>query len=118
MAKKLLSTYQQLLEKSKHIHIYHSILNLLHWDQETCMPPGGIQLRSQQIAQLSHLTHEEKTSPSYKHLLAKLVNLNTGTIKEKNLKKLEELSKNIDPRFTPVQPLVDLAKSGKNFYSK
>lgn len=91
MAKKEDSPYKQLLEKSKTIHLYHSILSLLHWDQETCMPPGGIQLRSEQIAHLSQLAHEEKTSKSYKSLLEKLVNLNTGTIKAKDLKKTEKI---------------------------
>ena len=91
MPKKENSPYKQLLEKSKTIHIYHSILSLLHWDQETCMPPGGIQLRSQQIAQLSHLAHQEKTSPSYKRLLSQLIHLNTGTIKQKKLSRLEKI---------------------------
>ncbi|HEX2583110.1 MAG TPA: carboxypeptidase M32 [Chlamydiales bacterium] len=91
MAEKKDPLYDALLEKSKTIHVYHSVLNLLHWDQETCMPPGGIQLRSEQIAQLSRLVHEEKTAKSYKHLLEKLVNLRTGTIKAKNLTKTQKI---------------------------
>jgi len=85
------SPYELLAEKSKAIHIYHSILTLLHWDQETHMPPGGIGIRSEQIAQLSHLAHEEKTSKSYKKLLEELVNLKTGNLKAKGLSKPQKI---------------------------
>ncbi len=85
MAKKQLSPYAALVEKSTAIHHFNSILSLLHWDQETYMPPGAIGARSEQIAQLSHLIHEEKLSPSYKAALAKLVHLKSGQIKAKHL---------------------------------
>src|SRR5258708_37461578 len=85
MAKKQLSPYDAHLQKSRVIQTYHSILSLLHWDQETYMPPGGIQIRSEQIAQLSSLIHEEKTSASYKTSLSRLVHPTTGTIKAKHL---------------------------------
>lgn len=85
MASKTLSPYDALLEKSKKIQLYNSILTLLNWDQETYMPPGGIQIRSEQIAEMSSLIHEETTSRSYKALLHKLVHKN-GTLKAKHLK--------------------------------
>ena len=91
MAKKPDSPYIALLEKSKTIQTYHSILSLLHWDQETYMPPGAIQYRSEQIALLSSLAHEEKTSLSYKKLLAKLVHLPSGKIKKKPLSASEHV---------------------------
>lgn len=65
-------TFQELTELSKKIHTYNSILTLLHWDQETYMPPGGISARSQQIAELSSLIHEEKTSKKFLSCLEKL----------------------------------------------
>lgn len=82
MKKKPKTPYDALLEKSKSIQTYNSILMLLHWDQETYMPPGGIQNRAEQIAQLSSLIHEEKTSTSYKTLLSKLVHLTSGKLKD------------------------------------
>ncbi len=82
MQKKRKTPYDALLEKSKSIQTYHSILMLLHWDQETYMPPGGIQNRAEQIAQLASLIHEEKTSNYYKTMLGKLVHLNSGKLKD------------------------------------
>ncbi len=79
-----------LCELSKEIHTYHSILTLLHWDQETYMPSGGIGPRSQQVAQLSELVHEKKTSRKYKQCLGKLVSLSTGKIKITGLSKSQQ----------------------------
>lgn len=81
--------FENLVEKSKEIQRYHGILSLLHWDQETCMPPGGITIRSEQIAQLSHLVHEEKTSRSFKDLLGKLIHMSSGKPKAKHLTRLQ-----------------------------
>lgn len=72
-------------ERSKKIHLYQSILSLLHWDQETYMPSGGITVRSEQIALLSSLIHEEKTSISYKRGLEKLIHLSSGKPKIKGI---------------------------------
>lgn len=87
MAKKTPEAYTELAAISKKIHTYNSILTLLHWDQETYMPPGGITPRSQQIAELSSLIHEEKTSPQFKHCLSKLVHLSSGKPRIKGLTK-------------------------------
>ncbi len=87
-----MTPYDQLLEKSKVIHIYQSVLSLLHWDQETHMPSGGLTMRGEQIALLSQLAHEEKTSKSYKAALEKLVSLKTGKIKIKGLSKLQQIA--------------------------
>lgn len=77
--------YNELKELSTEIHTYSAILGLLHWDQETYMPPGGISARSRQIAQLSGLIHREKTSRKFKALLAKWISLSTGKPKIKGL---------------------------------
>ncbi|MBI5272921.1 MAG: carboxypeptidase M32 [Chlamydiia bacterium] len=79
--------YQQLVELSTKIHTYGSMLSLLHWDQETYMPSGAISSRSQQIAQLSSLIHEEKTSRKFKICLEKLISLSSGKPKVKGLSK-------------------------------
>lgn len=87
MAKSAKIIYQELVELSTKIHTYGSILSLLHWDQETYMPSGGITARSHQIAQLSHLIHEEKTSRKFKNCLETLVNVETGKVKRKGFTK-------------------------------
>ena len=78
-----------LKQLSIEIHYFTSILSLLHWDQETYMPPAGIRARSQQIAQLSALVHQKKTSRSFKQALGKWIHLSSGKPKVKGLKKSE-----------------------------
>ena len=85
MAKKPPLPYQKLAAISTRIHTYGSILTLLHWDQETYMPKGAITPRSKQVAQLSTLIHEERTSRKFKTHLEKLIHLSTGKIKVKGL---------------------------------
>jgi carboxypeptidase Taq len=55
------------------------------------MPSGGLQARSEQIAEMSSLIHEEKTSVSYKALLEQLVHLKSGTLKGKHLKTAQRI---------------------------
>lgn len=76
-------TYKELLELSKQIHTYNSVLSLLHWDQETYMPSGAITPRSEQIALMASLVHEHRTSSRYKTLLKKLVRWTDGSPKQK-----------------------------------
>ena len=81
--------FKDLKELSTEIHTYGSVLSLLHWDQETYMPPGGISSRSRQIALLSSHIHEQKTSRKFKSTLEKLVHLPSGKPKVKGLSKQE-----------------------------
>ncbi len=83
--------FTDLRELSTEIHHFSSILTLLHWDQETYMPSGGITSRSQQISLLSTLIHEKKTSRKFKDCLEKLVSLSTGKPKVKGLSKTHQL---------------------------
>src|SRR3990167_1182783 len=82
-----MTPYENLTELSRKIHTYGSILSLLHWDKEKYMPPGGISPRSQQIALLSSLIHEEKKSRLFRTRLEKLIQLKTGKIKVQGLSK-------------------------------
>src|SRR5271156_6898695 len=90
MAKSKPGPYEKLTELSTRIHNYGSVLSLLHWDQETYMPPGGISARSRQIAEMSHLIHEEKTSREFKSSLEQLVHLSNGKPKRKGLTHIEQ----------------------------
>ncbi|HSX10240.1 MAG TPA: carboxypeptidase M32 [Chlamydiales bacterium] len=84
---KLPQEFTDLRELSVEIHTLNSILGLLHWDQETYMPPGGISPRSHQISLLSTLIHEKKTSRKFKECLGKLANKSTWKPKVKGLSK-------------------------------
>jgi carboxypeptidase Taq len=79
--------FTDLRELSTEIHHFNSVLSLLHWDQETYMPSGGIAPRSHQIAHLSALIHEKKTSRQFKNLLEKLIHMGSGKPKVKGLTK-------------------------------
>lgn len=83
---KLPKAFTDLKELSTEIHHLSSILSLLHWDQETYMPPGGITPRSLQIAQLSTLIHEKKSSRKFKQCLTHLLHLPSGKPKVKGVK--------------------------------
>lgn len=87
MSKKPPQAFQELRELSTEIQQYQSILSLLHWDQETYMPRGGITARSHQIAQLSGLVHELSSSRKFKGCLEKLIHLSSGTPRVKGLSK-------------------------------
>lgn len=46
-----------------------STMSILGWDQETMMPPGGLEHRARQMAQLARLEHGMSTSPRLGELL-------------------------------------------------
>lgn len=81
-----------LKELSLEVHQLQAILALLHWDQETYMPEGANSIRSEQIALLSSLIHEKKTSRKWKETLSKLVHLSTGKVKIKGLSRPEQVA--------------------------
>ena len=81
---------EDLREISTEIQHLDSILSLLHWDQETYMPLGGISPRSHQISTLSALIHEKKTSKKFKKALEALISLKTGKLKIKGLSPKEK----------------------------
>ncbi|MBE9508014.1 MAG: carboxypeptidase M32, partial [Chloroflexi bacterium] len=51
------------------INDLESAVGLLHWDQNTYMPPGGAPARARQIATLERLAHEKFTDASLGKLL-------------------------------------------------
>lgn len=53
--------YNDLIARWKDAALLGSTASLLGWDQQTKMPPGGIEHRSRQLAQLSGLIHERVT---------------------------------------------------------
>lgn len=62
--------YQALLEALRETATLRSAVSLLHWDQETVMPPGGGALRARQLALLSALVHQRQTDPRIGEWLA------------------------------------------------
>jgi carboxypeptidase Taq len=63
------SVYEQLIARVKEVSLLRSTLSILHWDQETYMPPGGVEYRSRQLAQLARMAHERAIDPKLGELL-------------------------------------------------
>jgi carboxypeptidase Taq len=55
--------YRDLLAAFRPIYDLGQVANLLVWDQQTMMPPGGAPLRGQQLATLSSEIHRRLTGP-------------------------------------------------------
>lgn len=58
-----------LMEHQRETALLRSSLSLLHWDQETYMPPKALEWRAQQISQLSGLIHDREASTQVAELL-------------------------------------------------
>ncbi|KAG6559601.1 Thermostable carboxypeptidase 1 [Candidatus Rhabdochlamydia oedothoracis] len=81
--------YQKLIKLSKQIAHLSSITYLLEWDQEIYMPAEGIAYRPEQIALLSGLVHQKKTSKAFAKSLNSLIDLDTKEIKDPHLTLLQ-----------------------------
>jgi carboxypeptidase Taq len=77
--------YQKLYELSKNARILGGIVSLLDWDQETYMPPGGSQIRAEQLKTMAGIIHKEKTSRKFSTALTKLIDIPTGKIKAQDI---------------------------------
>ncbi len=63
------SSYQALLNHLRTIHNLERTAGLLVWDQQTYMPSAAAEDRGEQLATISHLSHEMFTSDTTKRLL-------------------------------------------------
>lgn len=69
MSKSPKEAYDQLVTKLEELHTLASCEALLYWDERTYMPRGGAEARSNQVALLSGMLHEQFTSPEIGELL-------------------------------------------------
>lgn len=82
--------YQKLFEHSRRVEHLHGIMQLLDWDQETYMPKGAAESRSEQVKTLAGLIHKEKISKRLSKPLSELMDLKTGKIKAEDLTTREQ----------------------------
>nr|MBN2277746.1 carboxypeptidase M32 [candidate division Zixibacteria bacterium] len=61
--------YKDLIARWKEAHLIGSIGSVLHWDQETQMPKGGMQHRAEQLSYISGLAHQKSVDPKIGELL-------------------------------------------------
>jgi carboxypeptidase Taq len=66
------AAYQELIRRSKEIALLASCAELLAWDEDTYMPPGGVENRARQLAYLAGLQHERATDPQLGDVLDEL----------------------------------------------
>jgi len=85
MAKKLKTPFSETHKLSKTSSLLESIHYLLEWDQETYMPKDAIEFRSEQLELMASLVHKQRTAPSFKKALSKLINIETGSIVDNTL---------------------------------
>ncbi|HSX12116.1 MAG TPA: carboxypeptidase M32 [Rhabdochlamydiaceae bacterium] len=85
MGKKIKDSYTQLHEISKTGSLLNSVSMLLGWDQETYMPHQAIEFRSEQQEYLASLIHKEKTGVKFSKALSKLIDIESGAIKDTTL---------------------------------
>src|SRR5512136_2059303 len=62
--------YDQLIHRFRDARLLESISGLVGWDERTYMPPKGSAFRSEQMALLAKLMHEQLTAPALGELLS------------------------------------------------
>jgi carboxypeptidase Taq len=64
------NSFDELIGKIREVGILGSTAGLLHWDQETQMPPAGVEHRAKQLSQLAGLAHKWATDERIGELIA------------------------------------------------
>jgi carboxypeptidase Taq len=62
--------YEELIRRVREESLLTTVEALLEWDEETYMPPGGVESRSEQLALVAGLLHDRGTDPRLGELLA------------------------------------------------
>ncbi|HEY8667015.1 MAG TPA: carboxypeptidase M32 [Tepidisphaeraceae bacterium] len=57
------ATCHDLIKELREISLLSSVSSLLHWDEQTQLPPRGSEHRADQISLLARMSHERFTSP-------------------------------------------------------
>ena len=60
----------RLKQLDREIHLLEHVTALLQWDQETCMPPGAVEERADQLALLEGEVHARRTTGEVGDLIA------------------------------------------------
>ncbi len=64
------TAYDRLIAHFREIGLLQSTQMLLGWDEQTMMPPAGVEHRSRQLSQLARLAHQMRTDPRVPEWLA------------------------------------------------
>lgn len=66
------AAYQELIEATRQVSMLGSISAVLDWDEQTHLPPQGVEFRANQSSFLAGLAHQRLTSPAIGDRLAAL----------------------------------------------
>ncbi|HEX6106131.1 MAG TPA: carboxypeptidase M32 [Gemmatimonadales bacterium] len=66
------TAYDELIRLAREEAVLASCVDVLEWDEETCLPRAGVAHRSEQLALLAGLLHDRTTDPRVEELLATL----------------------------------------------
>lgn len=107
-----MSAYATLVGLQRKSATLGSIGGLLGWDQETYMPAGGAEARSEQIELLSGMIHEHRTHKKIGELIASCLQDKTLTSDAKIAANLREMRRDYDlATKLPVELVSELAKT-------
>ncbi len=104
--------YNTLLAKARDLFVLGWTQSLVSWDMETKMPPRGIALRSEQLAQLSQIAYRMITDPEVGKLLDKIEkNPHYEALNEQQKRNVYLARKNYDEQTKlPEKLVVETAK--------
>jgi len=71
-------SYAELVEALRSAELLRSCAAVLEWDEQTNLPPGGAEHRSNQLGLLAGMIHERATSPRIGDLLSQLEQNGSG----------------------------------------
>src|SRR5262249_34236988 len=70
--------YAELTRLLRETAVLSSCSSVVGWEEQTYMPEGGAQFRSEQLGMLAGMTHERATSPRIGELLSELQGSDLG----------------------------------------
>lgn len=82
------TSLQPLLSLARQSELFQGLSSLLHWDQETQMPPKAATLRSEQLELLASLRHRHLSGGAYRKALGQLIDLESGEMRAEGLDEL------------------------------
>ncbi len=78
--------YERFMNRVREVGQLSAIESLLDWDQETLMPPKGIEGRSAQLSLMARFIHERQSAPEIGDLLAELDGHSSDPVVETNVR--------------------------------
>ncbi|MBI4144539.1 carboxypeptidase M32 [Candidatus Woesearchaeota archaeon] len=81
--------YKALIEQVKKVSYLGSACSVLGWDQEVCMPKGGVEPRSLELATISEIAHSMFTSKIIGSLIKKAKSERLNSEQESNVRLIE-----------------------------